>query len=68
MYDDEIVIGGETLIETMVGGETQIDTELEGDTFVEVLAIGPAQVTIDGDNYTYTDPDSDGNIVIVASS
>lgn len=58
MFDDEVVIGG----------ETEIDTKLEGDVFVEVLAIGPAQVTIDGDNYTYTDPDSDGNIVIVASS
>ena len=68
MYDDEIVIGGETLIETMIGGETQIDAKLEGDTLVEVLAIGPAQITIDGENYTYTDPNSDGNIVITASS
>ena len=58
MFDDEVVIGG----------ETEIDTQLDGDVFVEVLAIGPAQITIDGDNYTYTDPNSDGNIVITASS
>lgn len=58
MFDDEVVIGG----------EADIDTQLDGDVFVEVLAIGPAQITIDGDNYTYTDPNNDGNIVIVASS